>query len=164
MGKILGTKLKADRPPLFLCLFEISSHQSLHHTMASIEDPSSNRHALSGMPSPQCSCTFYRRMCAGLLFHSFCCVFCGMAIRTASSSTRNFFSLFQIGHSLHLCPFSPHLKHTTSTVSCFLIVLSFTPHYITLLDNTSNLFWGAVPLFSFSLLFLQFWARCLNPL
>ena len=40
-GKILGTnKLNDDRPPLFLCLFEISSHQSLHHTMASIEDPS----------------------------------------------------------------------------------------------------------------------------
>ena len=66
--------------------------------------------------------------------------------------------------TLHLCPFSPHLKHSTFTVFCFLIILSFTSHCITLLDNTSNLFWGAVPLFSFPFLFLQFWARCPNPL
>jgi len=65
---------------------------------------------------------------------------------------------------LHLCPFSPHLKHSTFTVSCFLIIPSFTSHYITLLDNTSNLFWGAVSLFSFPFLFLQFRARCPNPL
>ena len=103
-------------------------------------------------------------MCTGLLLHSFCCAFCSMATHTTSSTTHNFFSPFQRGHSLYLCPFSPHLKYSTFTISCFFIILSFTSHCITLLDNTSNLFWRAVPLFSFSFLFLQFQARCLNPL
>ena len=118
----------------------------------------------SGMPSPQYSCAFRCRTCTGLLLYSFCYAFCGMATHAASSTTCNFFSSFQRGHSLHLCSFSPHLKHSTFTVSCFLIILSFTSHCITLLDNTSNLFWGAVFLFSFPSLFLQFWARCPNPL
>ena len=129
-----------------------------------IYHPSSNRHVLSRTPSLQCSCAFHCRMCTGLLLHSFCYAFCGMATCTASSATHNFFSSFQREHSLHLCPFSLHLKHSTSTTSCFLIILSFTSHCITLLVNTSNLFWGAVPLFSFPSLFLQFWARCPNPL
>jgi len=116
------------------------------------------------MPSLQCSCTFHHRMYAGLLFHSFCCAFCGIATHAASSTTHNFFSPFQRGHSLYLCPFFLHLKHSTFTVSCFLIILSFTSHCITLLDNTSNLFWEVVPLFSFPSLFLQFQARCPNPL
>ena len=116
------------------------------------------------MPSPQCSCAFCHRTCTELLLHSFCCAFYGMAIHTVSSTTCNFFSPFQRGHSLHLCPFFPHLKHSTFTVFCFLIILSFTLHCITLLGNTSNLFWGVVPLFSFLSLFLQFWARCPNPL
>ena len=119
---------------------------------------------MSGIPSPQCSCAFCHRTCAGLLLHSFYCAFCGMATCTASSATYNFFSSFQRGHSLHLCPFSPHLKHFTSTTSCFLIILSFTSHCITLLVNTSNLFWREVPLSSFPFLFLQFQARYLNPL
>jgi len=116
------------------------------------------------MPSPQCSCAFCRRTCTRLLLHSFCYAFCGMATCAISSTTHNFFSPFQRGHSLHLCPFSPYLKHSTFTVSCFFIILSFISHCITLLDNTSNLFWGAVSLFSFPSLFLQFQARCLNPL
>ena len=58
----------------------------------------------------------------------------------------------------------PHLKHFTFTISCFLITFSFILHCITLLDNTSNLFWEVVPLFSFPSLFLQFQARCPNPL
>ena len=116
------------------------------------------------MLSLQCSCAFCHRTCTRLLFHSFCCVFYGMATCTASSTTCNFFSPFQRGYSLHLCPFSPHLKHSTFTVSCFFIILSFTSHYITLLDNTSNLFWGVVPLFSFPFLFLQFWTRYPNSL
>jgi len=115
------------------------------------------------MPSLQCFCAFHHRTCARLLLHSFCCAFCGMATRAASSTTRNFFP-FQRGHSLHLCPFSPHLKHSTSTVSYLLIVFSPTPHCITLLDNTSYLFWGVTPLSSFSSLLLQFQARCPNPL
>ena len=116
------------------------------------------------MPSPQCSCAFCHRTCTGLLLHSFCCAFCGMATYTASSTTHNFFSPFQRGHSLYLCPFSLHLKHSTLTVSCFLIIPSFTSHCIILLDNTSNLFWGAVLFFSFPSLFLQFRARYPNPL
>ena len=116
------------------------------------------------MPSPQCSCTFYHRIYTRLLLYSFCCAFCGMATHATSSTTCNFFSPFQRGHSLHLCPFSPYLKHSTFTISCFLIILFFTLHCITLLDNTSNLFWGMVSLFFFSSLFLQFQARCPNPL
>jgi len=60
------------------------------------------------------------------------------------------------------CPL--HSAPVLFTISCFLIILSFTSHCITLLDNTSNLFWGAVPLSFFPSLFLQFWARCPNPL
>ena len=116
------------------------------------------------MPSLQCFCAFCYRTCAGLLLHSFCCTFCGMAICTIFSTIYNFFSPFQIGHSLHLCLFSLYLKHSTSTVSCFLIIVSLTSHCITLLDSTSNLFWGVVPLSSFPFLFLQFRTRCLNPL
>ena len=116
------------------------------------------------MPFLQCSYAFRCRTCAGLLLHSFCCTFCSMATHTTSSTTCNFFSPFQREHSLHLCPFSPYLKHSTFTVSCFLIIPSFISHCITLLDNTSNLFWGVVPLFSFPSLFLQFQARCSNPL
>ena len=116
------------------------------------------------MPSPQCSCAFCHRTCARLLLYSFCCTFCGMATHAAFSTIRNFFSPFQIGHSLHLCPFSPHLKHSTSTISYLLIVFSPTPYCITLLDNTLYLFWGVTPLSSFSSLLLQFQARYLNPL
>ena len=116
------------------------------------------------MPFPQCSCTFCHKTCAGLLLHSFSCTFGGMATHTTPSTTCNFFSPFQRGHSLHLCPSSPHLKHFTFTISYFLIIFSFTLYCIILLDNTSNLFWRVVPLFSFPFLFLQFQARCPNPL
>ena len=126
--------------------------------------PALNRHTSSRMPFPQCSCAFCHKTYAGLLLYSFFYTFGGIVTHTTPSTTRNFFSSFQRGHSLHLCPSSPHLKHFTFTISCFLIIFSFTLHCITLLDNTSNLFWGAVPLFSFPSLFLQFQARCLNPL
>jgi len=102
-------------------------------------------------------------MCTRLLLYSFCCAFCGMATRTTSFTTHNFFSSFQRGHSLYLCPFSTHLKHSTFTIFCFLIILFFISHCITLLDNTSNLFWRAVLFFSFPSLFLQFQARYPNP-
>ena len=103
-------------------------------------------------------------MYTGLLLYSFCCAFCSLATCAASPTTRNSFSPFQRGYSLYLCPFFPHLKHSTLTVSCFLIIISLTLHYITLFVNTSNLFWGTVLLFSSLSLFLQFWARCPNPL
>ena len=101
------------------------------------------------------SCTFSLMGCTGLLF---CYTFCGVATCIA------FFILFHSRHSLYLCLSSPYLKHSTSTLFCFLIILSFILHCITLLDNTSNLFLGAAPLFSFPSLFLQFWARYPNPL
>ena len=86
---------------------------------------------------------------------------------STSSALLSFFSSFIIfysGHSLYLCPFSPHLKHSTTTTSCLLIILSSTPHYITLLLNTSNLFWETMVPFSPSSLFLQLQTRCLNLL
>ena len=100
-------------------------------------------------------CIFSLMGCTSLLS---CYAFCGIATCAA------FFICFHSGHSLHLCPPSLHLKHSTSILSYFLIILFFISHCITLLDNTSNLFLGAASLFSFPSLFLQFWARCLNPL
>ena len=140
------------------------SHSTYDTITSFVYHPNSNRHASSGMPSLQCSCAFRHRTCTRLLLYSFCCTFCGMATHTVFSTTHNFFSPFQIGHSLHLCPFSLYLKHSTSTVSCLLIIVSLTSHCITLLNNTSNLFWDTVPLFSSPSLFLQFRARCPNPL
>ena len=105
---------------------------------------------LNFLPS---SCTF---PFAGHASSFYWCTFCSLvACATLSLSFHN-------GHSLHLCPSSPHLKHLTTTVSCLLIVLSLTLHCITLLDNTSNLFREITSLFSFSLLLLQLWARCPN--
>ena len=90
-----------------------------------------------------------------------CCAFCGLATYAALSS---FFLFIHNRHSLHLCPCSLHSKHSTSATLICLIVLSPSPHYITLLFNTSNLFWGTtIPFFSL-LLFLQFRARCPNSL
>ena len=87
-----------------------------------------------------------------------CCAFCGLVTHAT------FFFFLHNGHSLHLCPFSPYLKYSTSAISTFLIILPSTLHYITLLLNISNLFWETIVLFFSSFLFLQFWARCLNPL
>ena len=101
------------------------------------------------------SCTFSLMGCTSLFS---CYTFCDVV------TYATFFIRFHSGHSLHLCSSSPHLKHSISTLFCFLIILSFTSHCIILLDNTLNLFLGAVPLFSFFSLFLQFWARCPNPL
>ena len=89
---------------------------------------------------------------------SFCCAFCGLAICTAFSF------LTYNEYSLYLCPFSLHLKHSTSTTPILLIVLFSTPHCIILLLNTSNLFWGTTVLFPSSFCFLQFRTRCPNPL
>ena len=138
------------------------------------------------MPSSQCSCTLRHKMCTRLLLHSpYCtsyglamyavsssstlfnlyyCTFCGIAIH-AALSTPFLSTFFHSGHSLHLCPFSSHLKHSTLlTSSCLLIVLFSNPHCITLLLNTSNLFLGTTFSFFFPPLFLQFQARCPNLL
>ena len=86
-----------------------------------------------------------------------------MAIWRDTTTFSTCFSTFLSGHSLHLCPFSLHLKHSNFTTFCLFIVLSSTPHCITLLNNTSNLFWGVIlPLSSPFSKFLQFWARCPN--
>ena len=110
-------------------------------TTSWVYHPNSNRCTSSRMPSPQYShalcckaatellyysCVFYLVEHAGF---SSCCAFCGLTIYTISFSSTllNFLSSFTFlysGHSLHLCPFSPHLKHSTTTVSCLLIVLS----------------------------------------
>ena len=111
-------------------------------------------------------CAFSLIGCASF---PFCYVFCGIATHTASSSFTllNLFSFLIFSHSRHflyLHPHSPHLKHSTATISCLLIILFSTPHCITLLLNTSNLFWEVMVLFSLFFLFLQLWARCPNPL
>ena len=151
----------------------------------------SNKHTSLGIPFLQCSCAFHCKMCTKLLLHSFCCAFHGLAICTIFSSSillnllscaflftghASFFcwcafcgfatcaTLFHNGHSLHLYPFSPYLKHSTFTTPTLLIILSSTPHCITLLFNTSNLFWDIVIPFSASFYFLQFQTRCPNPL
>ena len=154
--------------------------------------PSSNRHASSGTPFLQYSSALFLNSFTELLLHS-CCTSHGLAMHASSSSSTflNFLScaspftghtgffywctfyglaacttlffLTRNGHSLHLCPFSPHLKYSTSTTPTLLIIFSSTPHCITLLFNTSNLFWDIVTPFSASFYFLQFWARYLNP-
>ena len=102
------------------------------------------------------SCTFFLMGRAGLL--SLWCAFSSFGHATL------FTFLSHRGHHLHLCPSSPHLKHFTATILIFLIVLSSTLYCITLLFKISNLFWGIVAPFPSSFLFLQFWARCPNPL
>ena len=93
---------------------------------------------------------------ASLLFY---CAFCDIATCAALSS---FFLLIHNGYSLHLCPFFPHSKHSTSATPIHLIVLSPSLHCIILLLNTSNLFWRTTVPFSSPLLFLQFQVRCPN--
>ena len=152
------------------------SHTKYDTTTSLVYHPNSNRHALSGIPSPQYSCTLCHKTCTRLLFHSPCCashslatcaasssstlfnlccyVFCGIAICT-TLSTSFLSTFFYSRYSLHLCLSSPHLKHSTLlTFSCLLIVLSSNPHYIILLLNISNLFLGTTSPFSFSPLFL----------
>ena len=163
--------------PLFFFIWHLFFPHLLHSTyvtiISSINHPSSSRHASLEMSSPQCPCVFCCKTCTGLLLHCcascslvtcaaslssallsfFYCVFCSFTIH-AAFSTPFFSAFFYIRHSLHLCLFSLHLKHSTSTISCLLTTLSSTPYYITLLNNTSNLFWGVVVPFSSFFLFL----------
>jgi len=148
--------------------------------------PSSNRYASLGMSSSQCSCAFYHKTYTGLLLHfscytshgltiyatfspstllNFCCcAFCSIAICT-TLLTSFLFTFFYSGHSLHLCPSSLYLKHSTFLISsCLLIILFSSSHCITLLLNISNLFLGTTFPFTFPPLFLQFQVRCPNPL
>ena len=62
------------------------------------------------------------------------------------------------------CPTPQHLKYLTFSIISFLLILtsSLTLHFITLLNNTLNLFLGISFPFSFSFLFLQLQTRCLN--
>jgi len=58
---------------------------------------------------------------------------------------------------------TPYLKYcTVFSFFCFLTTSSLILHCITLLANIADLFWGTDFFFSFSFLFLQFQAKCLN--
>ena len=107
------------------------------------------------------SCTFSHRGHAGLLS---CCAFHGLATHTASFFFFLCFFTLIFGHSHLKCPTLQHLKHfTSSSTFCYLTsTSSLTLHCITLLANTSNLFWEIGFPFSPLLLFLQLQARCPN--
>ena len=145
--------------------------------------PNSSRCASSSTPLPQCFSALLLNSTTKLLLHP-CCASCGSATCAVSSSfvllnllfyaspftghtslsscctfcslaTHAVFSFLTYnGHFLHLCPFSLYLKHSTSTTSTLLIMLSSTPHCIPLLFNISNLFWEMIVPFSPLLLFL----------
>ena len=85
---------------------------------------------------------------------TFSYTFCG-------SAASSLLSLFFCGYFHFLCPFSPHPKHFASSLTISCLLTSFTPHCITQLFSTSNLFPTAV-FFFFSSPLLHFWARCLN--
>ena len=124
--------------PMFFFPYNILASYTSHIlSIILLYHPNSSRHTLSGMPSSQCSCTFHYKIYTRLLLYPFCCASCSLVICTALSSPYLLFSFFLRGHSLH---FSSHLKHSTTTSSCLLNILSSIPHYITLLVNISNLF------------------------
>ena len=102
------------------------------------------------------------RKCTSL---SSCCTFCGLTTHVTFPLLLLSFSTLIFGYFHLQYPTPQHLKHYTpsSTVFCFLTsTSSFTPHCITLLTITSNLFWGTSFPFASFFLFLQLWARCLN--
>ena len=146
--------------------------------------PNSHNSASHGTVGPQYHSALFLNVSHELLSYSSCCAFPSVGHTTSLPSTllnllspscafpftghaglfSPFFLFIHNGHSLHLCPFSPHLKHFTPAVLILLIVFSSTLHCITLLLKISNLFWGVVALFPSSFSFLQFWARYPNPL
>ena len=144
-------------PQYHSALFLNASHELLFHfscyAFPFIGHATPSSSTLLSLLSSSCAFSLTRR--AGLLS---CCAFCGLATCAALS----FFT--HRGHSLYLCPSSPYLKHFTTTVFTFLTTLSSAPYCITLLLNTSNLFWETTVPSTFSFSFLQFWARCSNPL
>ena len=87
---------------------------------------------------------------------------CFIFFHTFHRGTASFlFLLFFLGHSHFLCLSSPHQKHFTTSLTTSCLLISLTPHCITRLFNTSNLFPTTVSFFYSSLL-LHFWARCPN--
>ena len=156
--------------------------------------PKSHNSTSCGTVGPQYYSALFLNISHELLFHSSCCAFPFIGHAASFSSTllsflscafpllRHTGSLlfpwyafpsagratllifFHDRHYLYLCPSSPHLKHFTATILIFLIILSSTPHYITLLLKILNLFWGIVAPFPVSFCFLQFQARCPNSL
>ena len=142
-------------------------------TTSFVHHSNSSRYTSSSTPLSQCSFALFLNSTTELLLYSYCtfcsiaacaasppstllnlccCVFCGIAIRATFSTSLFLFSYSR--HSLHLCPFSLHLKYSITITSCLLIIASSTPHYITLLFDTSNLFWGTIVPFSSSFLLL----------
>ena len=148
-------------PQCFSALFLNCSHELLLHSPCCtscglVTHTASSSSALLSLLSPFCA--FPLMGCASLFSY---CAFCGFTMCATFSS---FFLFFHTGHSLHLCPSSLHSKYFTPAILIILTTLPSTPHCITLLFNTSNLFWGTTIPFSSLLLFLQFQARCPNPL
>ena len=122
-----------------LSLSNLLFGQSLHWCPT----PSHSKYLISS------SCIFLPMEHASSFFG---CTFCGTTTWPTLSPLS--FSLF--GHSFYWCPSSLYLKHCiafSSFLSLFCLLIS-TPHLITLLDSTSNLFWGIDVLPSSSLLFL----------
>ena len=157
-------------------------------TISLVIHPISNSCASSRIPFLQCSSALFLSSSIELLLYS-CCAFPFIGCAAFSSSIllslfspsctgllsfwcafplsgcATLFAFFSYrGHSLHLCPSFPHLKHLIATVLILLTTLSSTPHCITLLLKILNLFWGVTTSFSSFFSFLQFQARCLNPL
>lgn len=96
---------------------------------------------LKGMPHTLLySCAFLYIEYTGLFF---CCTFCSLVICIVCFFCFLFSTLI-FGHFYFLYPISQHQKYLTSffsSVYWYLIHLSSLLLLITLLDNTSNLFW-----------------------
>ena len=102
--------------------------------------------------------------CAFLLMEHTSSFFGGISYGIATHTTLFLLSFLFLGHSFYRYPSSLYLKHCIASFSflfpsCLLISTS---HLITLLDNTSNIFWETDALFPFSFLFLQLQVRCPN--
>ena len=131
-------------------------------TTSSVIYPLSSRRAPSrGMlHSSQYSCTFSHMGHTDLLS---CCAFCRLATHAAFSFLSLLLSTSMFGHSYLWCPTPQHLKHFTpfSFLSCYLTSTSpLTPHCITQLANTLNLFLRISFPSSSPILFLQLQTRC----
>jgi len=74
--------------PCFLHL----SHIRYETITSSVYYPNSNRHILSGMLFPQCSCALCHRVCIELLFHP-CCASHGLTTRAITAKSLFIFTL-----------------------------------------------------------------------
>ena len=142
----LTLTLERNPCPLFSWVQTPLSSHPLYFTYVattlSVIYPLSNMSTPLGgiLPSLQYSCTFSLTKHTSL---PYCYAFCGKATYTTLSSSYFSFPSFLLEYSLYWCPSSLYLKHcTTSLFSCLLTTSFLTPYYITLFNNTLNLFWG----------------------